>query len=851
MASADSLQYDNDFWQDRLGPASQFSTEKKCHLVFSLLIFLMLSLANLLEFIFSSKLVIVKQRVGKFMAYSSMGTTDDTRFPPAMIFRLWHENYPKSRRWLHDMVILGCAKEIVLEESNKLINDGNLRIKLSDLTMEKIWELLKPESIAAKYKEAAPFLWGILHTFAASPNRYRHQNLPRTTGEETEIVTGEDFQGTEDLNVMDDLQEDPERGSARFAALPPGFLQSPEFAIIMTISMLIFICNRATNILPIMLGLFFKINGTSSRVLTMLSNVGVCVSEDTVEQVKKRLSEDAINLAVQVMTSDKLYAVIFDNINIYLRKFQQRVTNHHSMINATNAALITRYCPGNENWDKRTEILTDVGKMMPEDHPLQPKKTKAYPLGVFDKNEGSKKGIVGVLTAIKDRSTLTAMKWASKVRTLLGDWLTSNNFHGARRDRMDDVNDMERLAYGQELSTLWHYALQATHMIMRVHFGFSTDLTSLAAHKTLLGRSWDVKKPNYAAAKSLIRHSLIARLLHMTMICVGFSTWTELSGWQPTAADIKNTAHEISLQYVSPKSTEEAQTAGDDWLAHSIYFVRDSLLFCEFEDAVAYADAGRVLRVMKFWCLAYQGSLLLTWQYELNDALRATLECAWFYNRWGLPGRFIATDLYMEQLNYWVKRGFIAQGSGMTIQYIIEKGSTCVEAFRDVSHRVANFFGDSDRARRSKESSFKEDLKRLVDEMVRLKLHNTDEPEQHLVPATVRTSTRSNRKDKEKSAIVDVQVVGAEIWNDGKFADFLKRTTYDPTVGYPISGGDSHDAESLDDTDPFITGTTSFDDPNINPLVHDSFNDLHGDEVIGLGSLGGGGEYYNGPEGLS
>ena len=53
---------------------------------------------------------------------------------------------------------------------------------------------------------------------------------------------------------------------------------------------------------------------------------------------------------------------------------------------------------------------------------------------------------------------------------------------------------------------------------MRAHYGnATTDPTSLAAHKGLLGRVWDVKKPNYAAAKSLIRHSLIARILHITM----------------------------------------------------------------------------------------------------------------------------------------------------------------------------------------------------------------------------------------------------------------------------------------------------------------------------------------------
>jgi hypothetical protein len=57
-----------------------------------------------------------------------------------------------------------------------------------------------------------------------------------------------------------------------------------------------------------------------------------------------------------------------------------------------------------------------------------------------------------------------------------------------------------------------------THLLMRAHYSnATTDPTSLAAHKGLLGRVWDVKKPNYAAAKSLIRHSLIARILHIVM----------------------------------------------------------------------------------------------------------------------------------------------------------------------------------------------------------------------------------------------------------------------------------------------------------------------------------------------
>jgi len=77
---------------------------------------------------------------------------------------------------------------------------------------------------------------------------------------------------------------------------------------------------------------------------------------------------------------------------------------------------------------------------------------------------------------------------------------------------------MERVEYVEELSSLWHYALQSTHCLMRTHLGHAVlDATSLAAHKGLLGRVWDESIPNYAAAKSLIHYSLIARLLHITM----------------------------------------------------------------------------------------------------------------------------------------------------------------------------------------------------------------------------------------------------------------------------------------------------------------------------------------------
>jgi len=128
------------------------------------------------------------------------------------------------------------------------------------------------------------------------------------------------------------------------------------------------------------------------------------------------------------------------------------------------------------------------------------------------------------------------------------------------------------------------------------------------------------------------------------------------------------------------------------------------------------------------------------------------------------------------------QRVFIAQGSGVTVEYIIQKGSACVEAFREISHLIANFFGDPDRARHSKEVVFYEDMRVLVEDMEHhglQKLSSTG----HFIPApTKKTSKKTS--SALISAIVDVQVAGAEIWQQGKFSEFIKTTTYDPALGY-------------------------------------------------------------------
>lgn len=166
----------------------------------------------------------------------------------------------------------------------------------------------------------------------------------------------------------------------------------------------------------------------------------------------------------------------------------------------------------------------------------------------------------------------------------------------------------------------------------------------------------------------------------------------------------------------------------------------------------------------------------------------------------------------------------------------------CRGILRDIpSHLIANFFGDPDRARRSKEVAFHEDTRVLVEEMERHSLHKISSSG-HFVPApTKKTSKKTSTAPI--SAIVDVQVAGAEIWQQGKFSEFIKTTTYDPALGYPIDNPEDHDTR--------LDTETVFDNTVSNPLHHSAYVDVHGDKLESgnsgiVGSLGGGGEFSTG-----
>ncbi|KAJ6584238.1 hypothetical protein B0H10DRAFT_1961910 [Mycena sp. CBHHK59/15] len=157
---------------------------------------------------------------------------------------------------------------------------------------------------------------------------------------------------------------------------------------------------------------------------------------------------------------------------------------------------------------------------------------------------------------------------------------------------------------------------------------------------------------------------------------------------------------------------------------------------------------------------------------------------------------------------------------------------------------VANFVGDPDRARRSKEVKFHQDIEALVSEMQRRKFHVVN-PKGHFVPAPPKKATQKappknpSTSTAPRLAVVDVFVKGAEEWNS-KFDEFIRSTTYDKELGYLLTP--AQDKGGPRDTT--LNTDTAFDNTTQNPLTYDSYIDLHGYEGeggnMGIGALGGG-----------
>jgi hypothetical protein len=95
-------------------------------------------------------------------------------------------------------------EEIALKESDRVINNPRLKVRLLDCTLDYIRNILNPGVLPGIYLEDAPYTWNYLSVFTTSPNKWRKERartgkngkpaMPKEVNEWEETSSG----GTDD-----------------------------------------------------------------------------------------------------------------------------------------------------------------------------------------------------------------------------------------------------------------------------------------------------------------------------------------------------------------------------------------------------------------------------------------------------------------------------------------------------------------------------------------------------------------------------------------------------------------------------------------------------------------------------
>lgn len=155
-------------------------------------------------------------------------------------------------------------------------------------------------------------------------------------------------------------------------------------------------------------------------------------------------------------------------------------------------------------------------------------------------------------------------------------------------------------------------------------------------------------------------------MVGLIRITLGFNTVEQLDGWQPKWKEFNHVVGTIVDEYAMGFGAEDPPGADDDILTHSKLFIRDALTFWVFSDAIRHEDVGLMWLVYHFWLFMFRGAgchnygneileMVAQFTYEMSGELWRIVERTWLVNRWGICGRAIPTDLYLEHNNGFIK----------------------------------------------------------------------------------------------------------------------------------------------------------------------------------------------------
>jgi hypothetical protein len=270
----------------------------------------------------------------------------------------------------------------------------------------------------------------------------------------------------------------------------------------------------------------------------------------------------------------------------------------------------------------------EEGIMSKSLHPLETHQTDIYTLPTLELNEAKIDETVEIIKSLMEELDIPLENLHNKLAMFKGDWLTIRNITSALFQRQDSISEAEKLDFVEPVMGLFHLQMNVLKVMLSNYWGRADgkDLASVQHFVRTVGNN-RVKKDckDFRACHSFMNDLLDAHVLAACFSAAKVTTAAEFAARLATIdwrAMIKRVAKDAysnqvdSMRYDEMRQPIPIEERDITW-ENANLFLRDMLVFREYEDAVKAGDTGRIEHVIYYWGVIFQGTKLSNYPNEM------------------------------------------------------------------------------------------------------------------------------------------------------------------------------------------------------------------------------------------
>ncbi|KAE8241182.1 hypothetical protein A4X13_0g7529 [Tilletia indica] len=662
------------------------------------------------------------QKIGftfqSFVVGSIQSTSPDLRLTTTKWIRSHASAKPES---YGPMQMLTAISEAVSKKANavqKKIYFQSMARQANSVYTDEIQSATKDEWLRGPFADLAPDqVHGALNGAGNFRllQQYYQQKMPCTMellGDIVGVTQMDDATEAEDPQSPTPTDSDPEANLVDEGDLDDEeqeSLSKRELCVVSAISSLLNGRSQNVNRFQMVLGMTFGLLRVPGAAIQILNRCGITVSSRTISRTMETISNGALSRARRLMKDHPgRTALLFDNVNIYVRHSIQSTMSANSSIALTSRTMfglpsecdpltpsklaevlrLDRKGVRMEMFDglsdffhaackiqiatvlvhslqlsveRKRSLLKAIRTRITKHsvHKLSASATPVVPLKLLNLNEGTVEGTRGVLEQSMNALGLSEQSPSAFVVT--GDLLSVLNVHAARDSAQWERTPLARLETVYPVSGPWHLLLNWLYMMFHI-YGNTNRATSLDRHRQLLGRGkteLDLKKPQFDEGWRLLRHVWAGKVLCLTRRMPQVQE-IDLDHWEPSSKDFFDAIERLVKENMDASAIEQTEGSQDDETRATRLFLRDCVLGWEYNDAIHEGDIGRMASTEKLLALSFfgagqtkYGALLLDrmLEDEKTPQTATALRAAQLVNISGKPNRWQGADHYQEILN--------------------------------------------------------------------------------------------------------------------------------------------------------------------------------------------------------